>query len=74
MCYMMSKQQYLSDSAQCWPPHLMFFVPRATPDSWGANLPGSPVIAANDPEDRMIIFLGPVCYLYDGTAAPPFME
>ena len=30
ICYMMSKQQYLSDSAQCWHPHLMFFVPRAT--------------------------------------------
>ena len=74
MCYMMSKQQYLSDSAQCWHPHLMFFVPRATPDSWGANLPGSPIIAADDPEDRMTIFLVPVGHWSDGTAAPPFTD
>src|ERR1017187_5076965 len=26
MCYMMSKQQYLSDSGKNWHPHLMFFV------------------------------------------------
>ena len=52
----------------------MFFVPRATPDSWGANLPGSPIIAADDPEDRMTIFLVPVGHWADGTAAPPFMD
>jgi hypothetical protein len=74
MCYMMSKQQYLSDSVQCWHPHLMFFVPRATPNSWGANLPGSPIVAADDPEDRMTIFLVPVGHWSDGTAAPPFMD
>ena len=73
MCYMMSKQQYLNDSVQCWHPHLMFFVPRATP-SWGANLPGSPIIAADDPEDRMTIFLVPVGHWSDGTAAPPFTD
>ena len=26
MCYMMSKQQYLSDGDMSWHPHLMFFV------------------------------------------------
>ena len=74
MCYMMSKQQYLSDSAQCWHPHLMFFVPRTTPESWGANLSGSPIVAADDPEDRMTIFLVPVGHWSDGTAAPPFTD
>jgi hypothetical protein len=74
MCYMMSKQQYLSDSVQCWHPHLMFFVSRTTPNSWGANLPGSPIVAADDPEDRMTIFLVPVGHWSDGTAAPPFMD
>jgi len=74
MCYMMSKQQYLSDSAQCWHPHLMFFVARTTANSWGANLPGSPIIAADDPEDRMTIFLVPVGHWSDGTVAPPFMD
>ena len=37
MCYMMSKQQYLSDRVGCWHPHLMFFIPRVAPGSWGAN-------------------------------------
>jgi len=74
MCYMMSKQQYLSDTARCWHPHLMFFVPRVTPDSWGANLPGSPIIAADDPEDRMTIFMVPVGHWSDGTAAPAFPD
>ena len=74
MCYMMSKQQYLSDRDQCWHPHLMFFTPRTAPESWGANLAGSPIIAADDPEDRMTIFLVPVGHWSDGTAAPQFME
>jgi hypothetical protein len=57
MVYMMSKQQYLSDRDMSWHPHLMFFVPGDAAKSWGANLPGSPVIAANDPEERVTIFL-----------------
>jgi len=74
MCYMMSKQQYLSDRDQCWHPHLMFFVPQAAPESWGANLSGSPIVAADDPEDRMTIFLVPVGHWSDGTAAPLFTD
>jgi hypothetical protein len=74
MCYMMSKQQYLSDAAGCWHPHLMFFVPRVAAESWGANLPGSPIIAADDPEDRLTIFMVPVAHWSDGTAAPLFMD
>jgi hypothetical protein len=27
MCYMMSKQQYLSDHDMSWHPHLMFIAP-----------------------------------------------
>ncbi len=56
MCYMMSKKQYLSDQDKSWHPHLMWFVPGDAAKSWGASLPGSPVLAANDPEDRMTIF------------------
>lgn len=41
MCYMLSKQQYLSDRDAHWHPHLMFFVPPADPAIWGAGLPGS---------------------------------
>ena len=51
MCYMMSKQQYLSDDDMSWHPHLMFFVSGDAVKSWGANLSGSPVIAANDPKN-----------------------
>jgi hypothetical protein len=44
MCYMMSTQGYLNDSAGHWHPHLMFYVPLTDPKSWGADLPGSPVM------------------------------
>ncbi len=70
MCYMMSKQQYLSDDAKNWHPHLMWFVPGDAAKSWGANTPSSPVIAADDPEDRMTIFLVWVGHWSDGTPAP----
>ena len=39
--------------------------------SWGANLPGSPVIAADDPEERVTIFMVWVGQWSDGTSAPP---
>jgi hypothetical protein len=71
MCYMMSKQQYLSDQDKSWHPHLMWFVHGDAAKNWGANLPGSPVLAANDPEDRMTIFLVWVGHWSDGTPAPP---
>jgi hypothetical protein len=70
MCYMMSKQQYLSDRDMSWHPHLMFFVPGDETKSWGANLPGSPIIAANDPEERVTIFLVWVGNWSDGAPAP----
>jgi uncharacterized membrane protein YphA (DoxX/SURF4 family) len=67
MCYMMSKQQYLNDKDKSAGPHLMFFVSGDTTKSWGGNLPGSPVIAANDPEERLTIFIIPVGKWSDGT-------
>ena len=69
MCYMMSKQQYLSDRDMSWHPHLMFFAPGDAAKSWGANLPGSPVMAADDPEERVTIFLLVVGQWSDGTAS-----
>lgn len=71
MCYMMSKQQYLGDGPKSWHPHLMFFVPGNAAKSWGANLPGSPVIAAENPEERMTVCLVWVGKWSDGTPAPP---
>jgi len=69
MCYMMSKQGYLNDRDGHWHPHLMFFAPLTDPAAWGANLPGSPLIGAKDPEDRLTIFLIPVAKWSDGTPA-----
>lgn len=69
MCYMLSKQQYLSDSGGNWHPHLMFFVPGDATKTWGGNLPGSPVIAAPDPEERATIFMVWIGNWSDGTPA-----
>ena len=68
MCYMLSRQGYLSDTDGQWRPHLMFFAPLTDPAAWGAGLPGSPVIAFPGTEG-MTIFLVPVGKWSDGTAA-----
>jgi hypothetical protein len=70
MCYMLSKQQYLSDRDGHWPPHLMFFLPLTEPAAWGASLPGSPVLSVKDTSDGLTLFLIPVVKWSDGTAAP----
>lgn len=71
MCYMQSPQGYLSDKDGRAMPHLMFFQPRVAAASWGANLPGSPVIAfeGND-ADPVTVFIVPVRKWSDGTPAP----
>ena len=68
MCYMLSKQGYLSDRDGHWHPHLMFFVSQADPAAWGADLPGSPIIGFNDTWERLTTFLVPVRQWSDGTA------
>ncbi len=70
MCYMMSKQGYVSDHDGHWRPHLMFFVPLTEPETWGAGLPGSPVLGAQDKPGRVTVFLVPVERWSDGTVAP----
>jgi hypothetical protein len=70
MCYMMSKDGYLSDRDGHWRPHLMFFVPRIDPASGGAGLPASPIIGFEDRAERLTIFLLPVAKWSDGAAAP----
>jgi len=70
MCYMLSRRQYLNDEGKSWHPHVMFFVAGNVEKSWGANLPGSPVIAAKDPEERATIFIVWVAKWSDGTPAP----
>ena len=70
MSYMMSKNGYLGDGPGHWHPHLMFHLPRMTAASWGANLPGSPVILNTDfiegPEPESI-FMVPIDHWSDGT-------
>jgi hypothetical protein len=71
MSFMMSKDGYLADAVVHWHSHLMFHVPKAAAATWGANLPGSPVVL----DDRVVpepetIFLVPVGRWSDGTAAP----
>jgi len=73
MSYMMSKNQYLGDSAGHWHSHLMFHLPHTgTAASWGANLEGSPVVVdtyhAQGPEPETI-FMVPVDHWSDGSAA-----
>ncbi len=74
MSYMMSKQGYLNDRDGHWHPHLMFFVSQTNLATWGANLPSSPIIQADVPEDRLTIFLIPITKWSDGTAAPAFEQ
>ncbi len=74
MCFMLSRQGYLNDSAGHWLPHLMFYIPLTDPKVWGAGLPGSPVLlnpqfgGAPEPITELMI---PVGHWSDGTAAPP---
>ncbi len=68
MSYMMSKHQYLGDAPGVWHPHLMFFTPLVDPAAWGAGVPGSPLIASPDPEDRLTIFMVTLPKWSDGSA------
>jgi hypothetical protein len=71
MSYMLSKEQYLSDSVGHWHPHLMFHIPKTDGESWGANLDGSPVVLDPRlvPEPETVFFV-PVGKWSDGTPAP----
>ena len=68
MCYMLSKQGYLSDRDGHWHPHLMFFYSGTDPAAWGAGLTGSPIFAFNDTWEHLTTFLVPVREWSDGTA------
>ena len=67
MCYMMGKQGFGGDSAPHWPSHLMFFYTDADLASWGANLPGSPVVGMSDPVEHLTQFVIPTQKWSDGT-------
>jgi len=70
MCYMMSKQQYLSDSgAHHWHPHLMFYIAHADAAGWGADLPDSPVDSGQGKFEPFRTFFVPIAKWSDGTSA-----
>lgn len=71
MCYMMSKEGYGGDFAPHWPSHLMFFYSDTDPAMWGANLPGSPISAVADPQERLTQFVIETSRWSDGTEAVP---
>ena len=70
MAYMMSKQQYLGDRDMGWHPHTMFFFAGDTAKGWAADLADSPVMAANDPEERITILFVLADTWSDGSKAP----
>jgi hypothetical protein len=71
MCYMMGKPGYGGDSAPHWPSHLMFFYSQTDSAIWGANLPGSPVIAVSDAQEQLTQFVILVQQWADGTEVLP---
>jgi hypothetical protein len=71
MCYMMGKQGYGGEVAPHWPAQLMFFYSDTDPAIWGANLPGSPVLAVADPEEHLTQFIIPTQRWSDGTEDLP---
>ena len=69
MCYMMSKQGYGGDTVDHWPSHLMFYFSQTDPAIWGANLPGSPIIAISDAREHVTTSVIAVQRWSDGTEA-----
>jgi len=67
MCYMMSKQGYGGDTVKHWPPHLMFYYSQIDPATWGAGLPGSPILASSDTGEHLTTFVVAVQRWSDGT-------
>lgn len=66
LCYMMSRRGSLNDGKP-WHPHVMFYFPHQQASSWGANLPGAPIMAS--PSDHTTIFYVLVPFWSDGTPA-----
>lgn len=67
MCYMLSKQGYLNDSAGHWHPHIMFFLPVTEAANWGANIKDSWIYAAPGNPEPVTTFMVPVAKWSDGT-------
>jgi hypothetical protein len=58
MCYMMSKQQYLSDDDMHWHPHMMWYVPGDSAQELGSQPSGRPGHCSEcprRPDDRLYV-------------------
>ncbi len=53
---------------------VMFLVAGDAAKSWGANLPGSPIIAVDNPEARVTIFMVLAGEWSDGTPGPSIVH
>jgi len=74
MCFMMSKNAYLTDADGHNLAHLMFYTPVVDGAALGAGLPGSPVILfKGDPESNSGFMVGTGMWS-DGTPAPLISE
>jgi hypothetical protein len=73
MTFMFSKQQYLNDGAGNWVPHMMFYFPKTDGATWGADVPGSPIMLNpqfnGNPEPITLIMI-PASRWSDGSDAP----
>lgn len=70
LCYMMSKNTYLTDQGGHNISHVMFFAPATDGASWGADVPDSPVLML--PPDTAVpvsVFMVAVAKWSDGTPA-----
>ena len=73
MCYMMSKDAYLSDKGGAgghWHPHLMFYLPKTEEASWGANAKLSPVFGGPLGTEPTSLFIVEVPTWSDGSPGP----
>jgi len=72
MSYMMSRQAFLDDHAGHWIPHLMFYVPKTDPATWGSDSPDAPVYLNsqfNGAPEPITVFLVPIGKWSDGLLA-----
>lgn len=75
MCYMLSKDGYLSDAVGGpWHPHVMFYMPRgASPSEWGSDVAQSPVFSVRA-DEPYVTFAVPVRRWSDGTQDLPVKQ
>jgi hypothetical protein len=70
MCYMMSKDAYLTDADGHNLAHLMFYTTAVDGAALGADLPGSPVLMFKEDPEPLGGFMVGTGMWSDGTAAP----